>query len=106
MNPVLPKQLDEMVLCLVDSLEPEQIILFGSYAYGKPNADSDVDLLVIVAESDEPGYRRAQRAYGVLSGFGVSKDIIVMTREEVEWKARVPNSLVNQAIQRGRVLYG
>jgi uncharacterized protein len=106
MNPVLPKQLDEMVLCLVDCLEPEQIILFGSYAYGEPNADSDVDLLVIVAESDEPGYRRSQRAYGVLSGFGVAKDIIVMTRGEVEWKARVPNSLVSQALSRGRVLYG
>lgn len=106
MNPVLPKQLDEIVQRLVDSLKPEQIILFGSYAYGKPNADSDVDLLVIVAESDEPGYRRAQKAYGALSGIGVSKDIIVMTRAEVEWKTGVPNSLVSQAIHRGIVLYG
>jgi predicted nucleotidyltransferase len=106
MNPVLPKQLDEMVQRLVDSLKPEQIILFSSYAYGKPNADSNVDLLVIVAESDELGYRRAQKAYGALSGIGVSKDIIVMTRAEVEWKAEVPNSSVNQAIQQGIVLYG
>jgi uncharacterized protein len=106
MNPVLPKQLDEMVQRLVDRLKPEQIILFGSYAYGEPNADSDVDLLVIVAESDEPGYRRAQWAYGALSGMDVSKDIIVMTREEVEWKVRVPNSLVSQALSHGTVLYG
>jgi uncharacterized protein len=106
MLPVLPKQLDEMVQRLVDCLKPERIILFGSYAYGQPNADSDVDLLVIVAESAEPGYRRAQKAYGALSGLGVSKDIIVMTCEEVEWEARVPNSLVSQAIHRGKVLYG
>jgi uncharacterized protein len=68
MIPVLPKQLDEMVERLVRSFQPEQIILFGSYAYGEPNEDSDIDLLVIVAESTEPSYRRAQRAYGVLSG--------------------------------------
>jgi uncharacterized protein len=93
MNPVLPKRLDEIVQRLVNSLNPEQIILFGSCAYGKPNANSDINLLVIVAESNEPSYRRAQKAYGALSGIDVSKDIIVITRKAVEWKARVPSSL-------------
>jgi uncharacterized protein len=60
---------------------------------------------VIVAESAEPGYRRALKAYGVLSGIGVSKNIIVMTRKEVEWKAGVSSSLVSQAIRQGWVLY-
>jgi uncharacterized protein len=106
MNPVLPEQLDEIVQRLVDRLQPEQIILFGSYAYGEPNEDSDIDLLVIVAESDEPGYRRAQKAYGALSGIGISKDIIVMTRAEVERKVGVVSSLVSQAVHRGKVLYG
>jgi predicted nucleotidyltransferase len=36
------------VRALVDRFQPERVILFGSYAYGTPNADSDVDLLVVM----------------------------------------------------------
>ena len=91
---------------LVVNLHPEQIILFGSYAYGEPTEDSDVDLLVIVTQSDEPRYRRSRQAYRVLRGIGISKDILVMTRAEVERKANVPSSLINQVLSQGKVLYG
>lgn len=91
---------------LVSSLQPEQIILFGSYAYGQPNDDSDIDLLVIVSDSDEPGYRRAREAHRALRGLGVPKDIIVMTRDEVNQKASVHSSLVSQVLREGKTLYG
>ena len=39
---------------LVDEFAPEQVILFGSYAYGSPSYDSDVDLLVIKDVEDAP----------------------------------------------------
>ncbi len=91
---------------LVSSLQPEQIILFGSYAYGQPNDDSDIDLLVIVSDSDEPGYRRARAAHRALRGLGVPKDIIVMTRDEVNQKASVRSSLVSQVLREGKMLYG
>ncbi|MFN7658777.1 MAG: nucleotidyltransferase domain-containing protein, partial [Dolichospermum sp.] len=45
--------LNEITHRLVTALEPEQIFLFGSYAYGEPTEDSDVDLLVIISKSDE-----------------------------------------------------
>jgi hypothetical protein len=77
-----------------------------SYAYGEPNADSDIDLLVIVPQSDEPRYRRARVAYKALRGLGIPKDILVMTREEVERKKNVVSSLVCQALRQGKVLYG
>jgi len=80
--------------------------LFGSYAYGEPTEDSDVDLLVIVSQSDEPRYRRARHAYKVLRGIGIAKDILVMTRAEVDRKANVPSSLINQVLSQGKVLYG
>ena len=91
---------------LVVNLHPEQIILFGSYAYGEPTEDSDIDLLVIVAQSDEPRYRRSRQAYKALRGIGISKDILVMTRAEVERKANVPSSLISQVLSQGKVLYG
>jgi uncharacterized protein len=98
--------LDRITQSLVSSLKPEQIILFGSHAYGEPNEDSDVDLLVIVSQSDEPRYRRARQAYKALRGFGIATDVIVMTKEEVERKMNVRSSLVHRAIHDGRILYG
>ena len=97
--------LNEITHRLVTALEPEQIFLFGSYAYGEPTEDSDVDLLVIISKSDEPRYRRARHAYKALRGIGIPKDILVMTRSEVELKASVANSLVNQIIRQGKLLY-
>ena len=98
--------LDEIVTRLVQRLHPEQVILFGSHAYGEPTEDSDIDLLVIIAQSNEPRYRRARPAYQALRGLGVAKDVIVMTREEVEQQANVPHSIANQALRLGKVLYG
>ncbi len=98
--------LDRITQNLVSSLKPEQIILFGSYAYGEPNKDSDVDLLVIVSQSDEPRYRRARQAYKALRGVGIATDVIAMTKEKVKRKMDVRSSLVHRAIHDGTILYG
>lgn len=91
---------------LVEKLNPEEIILFGSHAYGIPNPDSDIDLLVIVSHSDQPRYRRSRFAYAALRGILTPIDVIVMTREEVEKKVKVSSSLVHRALTKGKVLYG
>ncbi|MBE9170584.1 nucleotidyltransferase domain-containing protein [Pleurocapsales cyanobacterium LEGE 06147] len=106
MNSLTLDLLDQITQRLVSALDPEQIILFGSHAYGEPTEDSDIDLLVIISQSDEPRYRRARKAYRALRGMGIPKDILVMTRAEVERKAAVPSSLVSQALRQGKVLYG
>jgi uncharacterized protein len=98
--------LNRITESLVASLKPEQIILFGSYAYGEPNEDSDVDLLVVVSDSDEPRYRRARKAYQALRGIGLATDVIVMTREEIERKINVRSSLVHKVMHDGRIIYG
>ncbi|PSB19823.1 DNA polymerase III subunit beta [filamentous cyanobacterium CCP1] len=105
MKQLPPELLERIVHRLVESLHPEQIILFGSYAYGEPNDDSDIDLLIVVSESDEPSYRRSRKAYAALRGIGVSTDLIVMTREEVQRKADVLSSLASQAVHHGKVIY-
>ena len=53
---------------LIAALKPERIHLFGSQARGDVNHGSDVDLLVVVPESDQPPYRRAQAAYQAMQG--------------------------------------
>jgi uncharacterized protein len=90
---------------LVQGLQPEKVILFGSHAYGEPNDDSDIDILVIVSDSDEPRHQRASQAYSSLWGLTAPTEILVLTRREVEKSATVATSLVSQALERGRVLY-
>jgi predicted nucleotidyltransferase len=106
----MPKALEKSVLetmtqRLVAEFEPEEIILFGSQAWGTPDDDSDVDLLVIVSDSDLSPSRRAQKAHRCLGGLGVSKDVLVKTRREVERSRQVRTSLVSQILERGRVLH-
>ena len=98
--------LREMTQRLVAEFQPEQVILFGSHAWGTPNEDSDVDLLVIVSHSDEKPVQRAVRGHRCLNGLQVSKDILVKTRAEVERFRNVHASLECQILECGRVLYG
>ena len=98
--------LAEMTRRLVAEFQPEQIILFGSHAWGTPNEDSDVDLLVIVSHSDEKPAQRAMRGYRCLSGLTVPKDVLVKTRAEVERFRHVYASLECEILERGKVLYG
>ncbi len=98
--------LEEIVRRLVDGLSPEKIILFGSHAYGYPDENSDIDLLVIIPESGEPRHRRASKAYSCLWGITAPVELIVLTRQEIEQGLKILTSLVSQAIKRGKILYG
>jgi predicted nucleotidyltransferase len=104
---VIPKELlQEITRRLVTEFEPEQIILFGSHAWGAPTDDSDVDLLVITADSQERPAQRATRAYRSLRGLMAPTDILVKTRAEVNRYRHVSTSLENEVLERGQVLYG
>jgi len=98
--------LDIITGLLVEEFRPEQIFLFGSHAWGDPSPDSDLDLLVIVSESDQKPAARATRAYMRLRGIPVAMDILVKTRSEVEKFRHVYASLTAEILERGKLLYG
>jgi predicted nucleotidyltransferase len=98
--------LPEIVRRLVDEFNPEEIVLFGSRAWGQPRPDSDYDLFVVVTESHEDPARRAFRAHDCLSGLGISKDVIVSTLERFDRFRGVAASLEARIRDRGVVLYG
>ncbi len=99
--------LEEMTRRRVDEFHSEQIILFGSHAWGTPNEESDIDLFIIVPESDLSPTQRATRAYRALRGIRVEPtDIVVRTRAETERYRHVRASLAGQILEQGKVLYG
>lgn len=105
MRPVNDDLLKEMTQKLVDEFRPEQVILFGSYAWGAPDSSSDVDLLVIVQQSELSDYERSVLAHACLSEVGVPKDVIVRTRAEFDFFRDVRASLEYKIAKRGKVLY-
>jgi uncharacterized protein len=83
---------------------PEKIILFGSRARGNARPDSDFDVLVI-KESNEPGYRRDAALYLALAGLNVPVDVLTYTPEEIrDWSA-VPQAFVTTALREGKLVY-
>ena len=105
MRPVSNDLLDEMTQKLVTEFWPDQVILFGSYAWGVPDKYSDVDLLVIVGQSDLLDYDRAVLAHACLSEVDVPKDVIVKTRAEFDFFRDVRASLEYKIARQGKVLY-
>lgn len=97
---------DELIDRLVAEFQPEQLWLFGSHAWGSPDENSDIDVLVVVRESDESPVRRAQRAHRCLHGMGVAKDILVKTQAELDRFRGVRASLESEILTRGRKIYG
>jgi predicted nucleotidyltransferase len=103
-------QIDEALLQnmtnrLVQTFQPEQVILFGSYAWGIPHDGSDIDLYVIVPESSERPLQRARRARACMGDVRVALDILVRTRAEADKYRHLYASLECQIFEKGRVLY-
>lgn len=105
MEPNTEQALAEVTRRIVSAADPESIILFGSHAWGAPTADSDIDLLVILKESDQPAYRRARDLYRTLRGLPLPVELVVRTHAEVARARRVPSSLEHRALRDGRVLH-
>jgi predicted nucleotidyltransferase len=98
---VLPEVVDR----LVREFDPDRIYLFGSYAWGEPDEDSDLDLLIVVDHLRETPHKERVRARLCLRDVGIPKDVLVQTEESVRRRARVAASLERMILDRGRLLY-
>ncbi|HUT34984.1 MAG TPA: nucleotidyltransferase domain-containing protein [Planctomycetota bacterium] len=103
---------DELLHGIVDAIvrevEPEQIVLFGSWARGNPHPDSDLDLLVVEREPFAVGHSRwdeLRRVRRAISAYRVPKDILVYSSDEVDHWRTSRNHIIGHALRGGRVLY-
>jgi uncharacterized protein len=87
---------------VAERFQPEKIILFGSYAYGTPHADSDVDILVVM-----PARNQLDQAFKIHWTLKppFPLDIIVRTPKNMKWRLEEGDSFLREIISRGKVLY-
>src|SRR6267142_2479945 len=97
--------LPEITRRLREALSPSLIYLYGSHAYGNPNAGSDVDLLVIVPDSPLDFFTRSALGYRALRGIGVPVDVQVYTQREFDERAALPVSFERTVRAKGRLLH-
>lgn len=83
--------------------QPERIILFGSYAYGTPTPDSDVDILVVMPYDRHSAYQAAEIVTRVNPAFPV--DVIVRAPGELAERLAQGDFFLREIMERGRVLY-
>jgi predicted nucleotidyltransferase len=88
---------------LAEEINPRKIVLFGSYAYGHPQPDSDVDLLVIMDTRKRAVYEAARIQCAVPAPFPV--DILVRTPGQVRRRVALGDSFIREVTSQGRVLY-
>jgi predicted nucleotidyltransferase len=85
-----------------ERFQPDQIILFGSHAYGTPHADSDVDILVVMPARNQ--HAQAVRIrWEVPAPFPM--DLLVRTPQNMHWRLREGDSFLHEIVTRGKVLY-
>ena len=88
---------------IVENFNPQKVILFGSHAYGKPNADSDVDLLVVMpfeCRSVEQAIKIRQRIRPEMP-----LDLSVRTVEQVKQRIEMEDFFMRDIVDKGKVLY-
>jgi predicted nucleotidyltransferase len=102
--PVTEEILAEIVRRLVAALDPEKIILFGSYVYGSPSGDSDVDILVIMQTTARPADRYVSVSR-VIRPRPFPLDFLVKTPDEIARALAKGDGFIHEIITRGRVLY-
>jgi len=98
------KSLRPAIQKIVQELNPEKIVLFGSYAYGMPNPHSDVDLLVIM-KTKAPLKERSWAVSRLLLPRPFPVDILVKTPQEIKKGLDTGDFFLKEILTRGKVLY-
>lgn len=87
---------------VAERFRPDKIVLFGSYAYGTPHADSDVDILVVMPCRNQLD-QAAKISIDIDPPFPL--DIIVRKPHNLQWRLEEGESFHSEIVSKGKVLY-
>ena len=93
-----------MIVSALKPINPEKIILFGSYAYGTPTEDSDLDICVVEKEY-ESRWDEMSKIRDLLKDINMPMDILVPYHEEYEFYKNEINSVYNDIDTKGVLLW-
>jgi predicted nucleotidyltransferase len=97
------KEIESLSKRIVKEFNPERIILFGSYAYGEPGPDSDVDLLVILRFEGRNFWKSLEILNRVNPSFPL--ELLARRPEDTSRRYSEGDPLIREALDRGKVLY-
>lgn len=98
------RAIDAVVRQIIDQFQPQQIVLFGSYAYGKPRPESDVDLLVVMDTLLKETEQAVRICQAIDYHFGL--DLIVRTPDNLARRLALGDGFLREVLDKGKVLYG
>jgi predicted nucleotidyltransferase len=102
MKMISRRDINSLAKKIADQFRPQRIYLFGSYAYGKPNEHSDVDLMVLIAGSD---VRDLSLKIRQAINFGMPVDLLVRSPEEFEARIAMGDFFLRDIKAQGKILY-
>ena len=88
---------------MAEEFKPERIVLFGSYARGKPTPDSDVDLLVVMGHRGRPADQSVEIRLRLRPPFPL--DLLVRSPKTVQKRLALGDSFLKEILEKGQVLY-
>lgn len=105
MSDMLDKSIEQAIVSkLIEAVQPVKIYLFGSFAYGKPVAGSDLDILVVKDDFEKRiVIKRAMRK--ALTDIDLPKDLLVVSSDEFEFYKHEAGSVYRTIAEKGRLLW-
>ena len=88
---------------VVRQFQPERVVLFGSYAYGQPTEDSDVDLLVIMDHAGDSAVQAAEIRKRIRAGFPL--DLIVRSPQTIRQRIEMDDYFITEILGQGETLH-
>ena len=97
------KEIGELADRIAREFNPNRIVLFGSYAWGKPTPDSDVDILVVVPFVGKSWKMASEIRKRLRPSFPI--DFIVRTPEQLQTRLNLGDDFIRDITNEGKVLY-
>jgi predicted nucleotidyltransferase len=102
----IQRTIEQIAQRLIESYQPQRIILFGSMAYGEPRDDSDIDLLVVKETAESPLERRLRvRRLVADPRRRIPFSPLVLTPDELARRLAAGDAFYQEIVRRGKVLY-
>jgi len=97
-------QIEKEIVSRLIPINPDMIILFGSYVYEKPDKNSDLDICVITRSQASKSEKKRKIRY-LLKGIAIPKDILTPTMDEYNFYKKEVGSVYMEIDKKGKILW-